>query len=121
LITRNRELSHELDFSCELAREIQHLITSAVSAVPAPGQLQGSTQLARRLLMLAVQLLPSAERDRYFEEFRSELSDIARAGGNRRVQVAYAARQATSAVRLRSELRVPRRRAARPPRRRGAG
>jgi hypothetical protein len=70
--------------------------------------------LARRLLLAAARMLPAEDRDRYAEEFRSELADIALAGGGRRVQLAYAARQLRSAPRLRADLRSPQRRSAAP-------
>jgi hypothetical protein len=68
--------------------------------------------LAGRLLSVAAQLLPASDRARYGEEFRSELTDIAHAGGGRRVQLCYAARQALRVLRLRIELKYPRRSAA---------
>ncbi len=61
--------------------------------------------------MAATRLLPIGERAGFAEEFRSELWEIAYAGGGRRVQLTYAVRQMLSARRLRAELlRVPRRR-----------
>jgi hypothetical protein len=59
---------------------------------------------ARRLLAAAAMLLPPADRARYEEEFRSELVEIALAGGGRWAQLVYAARQLLSARRLRSAL-----------------
>ena len=73
-----------------------------------------SAPLARRLVAVAARHLPAAERARYSEEFRSELAEIARAGGGRRAQLAYGARQVMSAVRLRAALRSPRQRSAAP-------
>ena len=70
------------------------------------------TSLARTLLAAAARLVPVADRPRYAAEFRAELADIAAAGGNRRAQVAYAARLVAAAPRLRIELKVPRRRRA---------
>jgi hypothetical protein len=69
--------------------------------------------LARQLLGIAVRFLPVVERARYGEEFRSELAEIALAGGGRRAQMAYAARTVlNSAWQLRAALRSPRRRGA---------
>jgi hypothetical protein len=70
--------------------------------------------VARRLVTAAVWLLPAADQGRYTEEFRSELWEIAHADVRRRAQMTYAARQVMSARRLRTELRVPRRRGAAP-------
>jgi DNA-directed RNA polymerase specialized sigma24 family protein len=70
--------------------------------------------VAVRLLAAAARLLPGGDRARYAEEFRSELWEIAHAGGGRRAQLAYAARVVMSARRLRADLRVPRRRGAAP-------
>jgi Protein of unknown function (DUF3662) len=70
--------------------------------------------MAKRLVTAAAWLLPAWERARYVEEFRSELWEIAHAGGRRRTQLAYAARQAMSAWRLRADLKGPRRRGAAP-------
>jgi hypothetical protein len=53
-------------------------------------------------------------RARYAGEFLSELWELAHTGASWRAQVAYAARQAGSAVRLRAALRGPARRAAAP-------
>ena len=49
---------------------------------------------------------------RYAEEFGSELAEIALAGGGRAAQLEYAARQLMSSVRLRADLKAPRRRSA---------
>jgi hypothetical protein len=65
--------------------------------------------LAGRLLA-AARLLPAGDRARWAEEFRSELTEIARAGAGRRGQLAYAGRVVLSARRLRADLRAPRRR-----------
>jgi hypothetical protein len=70
--------------------------------------------VAGRLVMAAARLLPTQERVRYAEEFGSELWEIARVGGDRRAQLAYAARQVLAVRRLRAGLRVPRRRGAAP-------
>ena len=69
---------------------------------------------AGRLLAATARLLPAADRARYGEEYRAELSEIAHTGAGRRSQLAYAARQLTSVWRLRAELRAPRQRGAAP-------
>lgn len=69
---------------------------------------------AARLLAIVTQLLPAADRDRYDEEFRSELWDLAQAGAGRFRQVAYALRQLRCARLTVSALRSPRRRGAVP-------
>jgi hypothetical protein len=69
---------------------------------------------ADRLLAAAARLLPAADRDRYAQEYRSELWEIAHAGRPRRSQLLYASRQLASSVRLHAELRAPRRRKASP-------
>jgi hypothetical protein len=71
-----------------------------------------TTSLARTLLAAAARLVPAADRPRYTAEFRAELADLTAAGGNRRAQVAYAARLVVTAPRLRLELKAPRRRSA---------
>lgn len=68
----------------------------------------------RLLAATAPRLLPAADRARYGEEYRAELSEIAHTGAGRRSQLAYAARQLTSVRRLRAELRAPRQRGAAP-------
>ena len=70
--------------------------------------------VADRLTAAAARVLPARDRARYAEELQSELWEIVRAGGDRRRQLAYAARQVMAAPRLRAGLRVPRRRGAMP-------
>jgi len=62
--------------------------------------------VAERLLAVAARLLPASDRVRYAGEFGSELWEIAHAGGRRRAQLAYAARQVRSAWRLGRELQA---------------
>jgi tetratricopeptide (TPR) repeat protein len=69
---------------------------------------------AARLLAVVAGMLPAGDRDRYAEEYRSELWEIAHAGQPRRRQLHYAFRQVVSFPRLCAELRVPRRRGAAP-------
>jgi hypothetical protein len=69
---------------------------------------------AERLVVVAVQLLPVADRPRYLEEFQSELGDLARAGARRRQQRCYAFRQVSRAAGVRAALVDPRRKRARP-------
>ncbi len=65
---------------------------------------------AGRLLAAAVRVLPTADRVRYAEEYRSELWEIARAGQPRHSQLLYAFLQVVSSLRLRAELRASRQR-----------
>jgi len=77
-------------------------------------QLGETARLPGRLLAVATRILPPGEQVRYGEEFRSELAEIARAGGSRRMQLSYSARLVVSAWSLRTELRAPGRRQAAP-------
>jgi len=103
-----RILAHDLDGDIDharvLARAFQVLDDPVLHVAPSAG----------RLVAAAARLLPVGEQDRYAEEFRSELWEIARAGGRRPTQLAYATRQVIAAWRLRAELRVPQRRGAAP-------
>jgi hypothetical protein len=69
---------------------------------------------AARLAATAAWLLPSPERERYREEFRSELWELAAAGASRRHQVGHAAQVLTQAWVMRTALRSPARRRAVP-------
>ncbi len=100
----DRVLDLAIDFDLARVRIVANRRRREASRVaPAAGRL---------VVAAAARLLPTRERARYAEEFRSELWEIAHAGGRRRAQLAYAARQVMSAWRLRAELRVPRRRGA---------
>jgi hypothetical protein len=67
------------------------------------------TPMAALVLTTAARMLPAREQTRYTEEFLSELWEIAHAGGTRRSQLAYAARQVTAAGWLHAALWVPQR------------
>lgn len=82
--------------------------------VPVQPRSRRVVSLAASMLSTAARLLPANDRVRYAEEFRSELWEIAQAGGRRRAQLAYAARQVVSAWRLAAALRTRRRRRAAP-------
>jgi hypothetical protein len=69
---------------------------------------------AAGLARAAVVLLPSSDRDRYADEYRSELWDLAQSGAGYPQQVLYALRQLLRAVPMRIVLRSPRRRSAAP-------
>ena len=103
------DLADTLDFVSTLARDLA--LARAVRGQRGAGRV---VPLAGRLLAAAARLLPAGDRARYAEEFRSELTEIARAGAGRRRQLAYAARVVMSARRLRADLRAPRRRRAAP-------
>jgi hypothetical protein len=70
------------------------------------------TAPAGRLVGAAARLLPAPYRARYGEEYRSELWELAAAGGGRSQQIRYALHQVSRVVSLRFELRTPRRRKA---------
>jgi hypothetical protein len=101
---RARVLARDLDRTCDRAR-------ARANGCGQPGARRVAPS-ARRLAVAAARLLPAPERARYDEEFRSELWEIAQAGGRRREQLAYAVRQLVAARPLRAGLRVPRRRGA---------
>jgi hypothetical protein len=107
----SRDRASDLD----RAADRDHVLSRARvrEAASSEGRLRVPMTLARRLTAVAAGLLPGAERARYREEFGSELAEIARAGGGRRAQLAYAARTVLcSAWQLRAALRSPRRRGA---------
>jgi hypothetical protein len=125
------DLARELDIAFDLARELDVGYDLTSDLVLASGlDLARARDLdagrawgpgaprvvptAGRLVLAATRLLPVQERSRYTEEFESELWEIAQAGGGRRAQLAYAARQVMAARRLRAGLRVMRRRGAVP-------
>jgi hypothetical protein len=66
------------------------------------------------LLTATVRLLPADHRDRYRQEYRSELLDLAQAGAGRIGQLRYSFHQLRSAPQMRFTLRSPRRRGAMP-------
>lgn len=86
--------------------------SAAIALGRRPGHRRNS--VARRLLAAAVWLLPAGDQARYRYEFRSELEEIALAGGGRFTQLVYMARVLRSSVRLRAELKSPRRQSALP-------
>ena len=103
------------DFDLALARTLE--VAGALTSIDGRREGGGASRvapMAGRLLGAAARLLPARERARYAEELQSELWQIARVGGGRRRQLAYAARQVMAAPRLRAGLRVPRRRGAMP-------
>ena len=67
---------------------------------------------AAGLLAAAARLLPTADRARYAQEYRSELWDLAHTGAGRIRQLRYALRQLRSAPQMGIALRSPRRRSA---------
>jgi hypothetical protein len=72
------------------------------------------TSSATHLLTAAARLLPTAERARYADEYRSELWELSQAGDGRIRQLSYALRQLRSAPSMRLALSSPRRRSAAP-------
>ena len=69
---------------------------------------------AERLIAGAARLLPAANQARYREEYHSELWEMAAAGADRHLQLAYAIRQVIRTIPLRVAVLAPRRRGARP-------
>jgi hypothetical protein len=67
---------------------------------------------ARRLLAIAVRLLPETARTRYEEEFRSELAELTTIGSGRWAQLTYGTRLVLRVWQLRTALKAPRRRGA---------
>jgi hypothetical protein len=114
----SRNLARDVDRACTststLVYEFDQVLVPNHTSAWIPGEQRRTAPSARRLLRGAVRMLPLSNRARYAEELGSELTEIALAGGGHRVQMAYAARQVTSAVQLRRELKSPQRRSAAP-------
>jgi hypothetical protein len=109
---QSRHLEHACDTALSCALRLDRVSSPAV----VPGR-HGTSRIvpsAARLLSYAARFLPVGNRARYTEEFRSELWDLAATGAGRRGQLIYAIRQAGSVLRLRLELRSPRRQGAVP-------
>lgn len=104
----------DLADACSLAGDLVDAVRQISEPGPGPRSASGRggelrrPRLAGRLVAAAAALLPPGDRARYREEFRAELADIAAAGGQK-AQMAYAARQVMSALRLRRALRAPQR------------
>lgn len=122
-VDRARDLAAVLALSEDLIRALDRARDRAIAPAGQEGVGGGSAvgqtavrvaPTAKRLAGAAARLLPAGDRARFAEEFGSELWEIARAGGRRRRQLMYAARQVGSAWRLRRALRVPRRQGAVP-------
>ncbi len=108
-----RDLAGSLASAGNLASELANELAAAGVGRGQRGAVR-VVPLAGQLLAAAARLLPAGDRARYAEEFRSELTEIARAGAGRRRQLAHATRVVVSARRLRADLRAPRRRGAAP-------
>ncbi len=87
---------------------------SPINALAEKRRARTEVRVAGRLVAAAARVLPVGDRTRYAEELRSELWEIARAGGGWRPQLGHAARLVIAAPRLRAGLRIPRRRGAVP-------
>jgi hypothetical protein len=87
-----------------LANEERELGNPALRPVRAAGRVAG----------LAARVLPLAHRERYLDEYRSEVHDVAATGASWRQQVAYATRLLNRSWKLWYELRRPAARRARP-------
>jgi hypothetical protein len=94
---------HRLEVLAEAGEKQSHELDPARRAVHI-------TPTAGRLLAAVTRLLPATDCDRYGEEFRSELWEIASAGATRRRQIGYAVRQTVRIAQLRGSLLTPRRR-----------
>jgi hypothetical protein len=66
------------------------------------------------LTKLAASVLPASDRDRYAEEFRAELQDLAQSGAGHLRQLLYGLRQIRGILQMRYALRSPRRKSATP-------
>ena len=66
------------------------------------------------LTEFAASVLPACDRDRYAEEFRAELQDLAQSGAGRLRQLLYGLRQIRGILQVRYALRSPRRKSATP-------
>ena len=106
---RIRDLDHALFIALNLADAIDSART-----VSSQGRRVETARFAGRLVEVATRILPVMDQVRYGEEFRSELAEVARAGGGRWTQMTFAARLLTSAWSLRAELRDPQRHRALP-------
>ena len=120
----------DLGLTCarDLADEIDSAYVSAYALAAdldldrADARTNGSEQPGTRrvapsaagLLTTAARLLPAADRSRYAEEYRSELWDIAQAGGGRIKQWRYAFCQLRNALPMHVAVRSPRRRSSVP-------
>lgn len=90
-----------------------HADTTADHSVSGLGQSEAGqiAASATHLLAAATRLLPTNDRKRYYDEFISELWELAQLGGRTR-QLRYALRQLCSALKMSAALRSPRRRSA---------
>jgi hypothetical protein len=131
-ISRGRELAHQLDTdldldrspSCDLARDLTRALVYRLDCAydlnrtdtreNREREVKGIALPAAKLLAVVARLLPAAARDRYDEEFRSELWCLAQAGAGHLRQVAYALRQLRCVCLTAAALRSPRRRGATP-------
>ena len=91
---RDRALAHARALACARARGLR-----AAGVVPS----------AAGLLTFAARLLPTADRARYGEEYKSELWDLARSGAGRLRQLGYGLRQLRQALAAGFALRSARR------------
>lgn len=98
---RARKQAKRLNYALSAACKKAERGNGGVVRTPAMG--------AARLLAVAAWVLPAGDRARYGEEFRSELAEVALAGGGRFAQLAHSARVVVSSVRLRWELAPPQR------------
>ncbi|MEU8275030.1 hypothetical protein ACFYOK_08430 [Microbispora bryophytorum] len=94
-----------------IAIELQKPTTTAKTAdVDASTERSSVAPVAQRLVTLTMVALPRMHRERYAEELRAELWDLAGAKATRSMQVLYAVQQLRRVWQLRNELRAPGRR-----------
>lgn len=104
-----QDLVQSLDRLGQAAAELKRLIDAVSSANPVDPAARVAARpadSARRLVDLAVSLLPSRDRRRYAEEFHSELYDLAAAHAGLWKQLWYAINLLDRAFELRAELRM---------------
>lgn len=107
-------LDHALDLPAVLARSFARRYAEDDSEPRTEPEARCITRPARRLVAAATQLLPAANRARYFEEYQSELWEIANGGGSRHGQLLYASRQLLRVVLVRGAVLAPLKRKASP-------
>lgn len=103
-----------LDRARTLARALRTASHNVGAAGTATSHKMAPATGATKLIRSAVRVLPAEHRDRYRDEFDSELYELTAAGASRAAQLAYAVRLLDRAWVLRAELResAARRRAA---------
>jgi hypothetical protein len=110
-LTRGRKLAYTLA-RLDLIRT--HRLRDDDAAGRTPSHATDVAPSAGRLVAVAARLLPASDRDRYSEEYSTELWEIASTGAGRRQQIQHAARVLTRTIQVRGEVLAPRRKNASP-------